>query len=97
MVQIHMLTVDTSIELMEHINAVLAELQAQFCTIADVKFSWTGSDADAGGQSAITLGVLIIHNTPVEQALARRFRTIVGSGLMGHHCHCLCPRLHGPA
>jgi hypothetical protein len=39
MVQIHMLTVDTSIELMEHINAVLAELQAQFCTIADVKFS----------------------------------------------------------
>jgi hypothetical protein len=48
MVQIHMLTADTSIELMERANAVLAELQAQFCTIEDVQFSWIGSDADAG-------------------------------------------------
>jgi hypothetical protein len=69
MVQIHMLTADTSIELMERANAVLAELQAQFCTIEDVKFSWMGPDPDAGGQSAITLGVLIIYNTPVEQAM----------------------------
>jgi hypothetical protein len=69
MVQIHMLTADTSIELMERANAVLAELQAQFCTIEDVKFSWIGLDADAGGQSAVTLGVLIIYNTPVEQAV----------------------------
>ena len=69
MVQMHLLTADTSIELMERANAVLAELQAQFCTIEDVKFSWMGSDADAGGQSAITLGVLIIYNTPVEQAM----------------------------
>jgi hypothetical protein len=69
MVQIHILTADTSIELMERANAVLAELQAQFCTIEDVKFSWTGLDADAGGPSAITLGVLIIYNTPVEQAM----------------------------
>ena len=30
MVQIHLLTADTSIELMERGNAVLAELQAQF-------------------------------------------------------------------
>ena len=67
MVQIHILTADTSIELMERANAVLAELQAQFCTIEDVKFSWTG--LDAGGPSAITLGVLIIYNTPVEQAI----------------------------
>ena len=43
MVQIHMLTADTSIELRE-----LAELQAQFCTIEDVQFSWIGSDVDAG-------------------------------------------------
>jgi hypothetical protein len=69
MVQIHLLTADTSIELMERANAVLAELQAQFCTIEDVKFSWMGADAGAGGQSAITLGVLIIYNTPVEQAM----------------------------
>ena len=70
MVQIHLLTADTSIELMERGNAVLAELQAQFCTIEDVKFSWMGSDADAGGPSASTLGVLIIYNTPVvEQAM----------------------------
>jgi hypothetical protein len=69
MVQIHMLTADTSIELMERTNAVLAELQAQFCTIEDVKLSWMGSHADAGGQSAVTLGVLIIYNTPVEQAM----------------------------
>jgi hypothetical protein len=69
MVQIHLLTADTSIELMERGNSVLAELQAQFCTIEDVQFSWMGSDADAGGPSAITLGVLIIYNTPVEQAM----------------------------
>jgi hypothetical protein len=69
MVQIHMLTADTSIELMERANAVLAELQAQFCTIEDVKFSWMGPDADAGGQSASMLGVLIIYNTPVEQPI----------------------------
>jgi hypothetical protein len=69
MVQIHMLTADTSIELMERANAVLAELQAQFCTIEDVKLSQMGSDADAGGQSAVMLGVLIIYNTPVEQAM----------------------------
>jgi hypothetical protein len=68
MVQIHILTADASIELMERANAVLAELQAQFCTIEDVKFSWTGLDAEAGGPSAITLWVLIIYNTPVEQA-----------------------------
>ena len=49
MVQIHLLTADTSVELMERGNAVLAELQAQFCTIEDVKFSWMRSDADAGG------------------------------------------------
>jgi hypothetical protein len=48
---------------------VLAELQAQFCTIEDMKFSWMRSDADAGGQSAVTLGVLMIYNTPVEQAM----------------------------
>jgi hypothetical protein len=69
MVQIHMLTADTSIELMERANAMLAELQAQFCTIEDVKFSRMESDADARGQSAVTLGVLIIYNTPVEQAV----------------------------
>jgi hypothetical protein len=69
MVQIHMLTADTSIELMERANAVLAELQAQFCTIEDVQFSCIGSDVDAGGPSAITLGLLIIYNTPVEQAM----------------------------
>jgi hypothetical protein len=69
MVQIHMLTADTSIELMERANAVLAELQAQFCTIEDVQFSWIGLDVDAGGPSAITLGLLIIYNTPVEQAM----------------------------
>jgi hypothetical protein len=69
MVQIHLLTADTSIELMERANAVLAELQAQFCTIEDVQFSWMGSDPDAGGPSAITLGVLMIDNTPVEQAM----------------------------
>jgi hypothetical protein len=69
MVQIHLLTADTSIELMERANAVLAELQAQFCTVEDVKFSWMGSGADAGGPSGITLGVLIIYNTPVEQAV----------------------------
>jgi hypothetical protein len=68
MVQIHLLTADTSIELMERANAVLAELHAQFCTIQDVKFSWTGLNADAGGQSAMTLGVLIVYDTPVEQA-----------------------------
>jgi hypothetical protein len=67
MVQIHLLTADASIELMERANAVLAELQAQFCTIEDVKFSWMGSDA--GGPSGITLGVLIIYNTPIEQAV----------------------------
>jgi hypothetical protein len=69
MVQIHLLTADTSVELMERANAVLAELHAQFCTVEDVKFSWMGSDADTGGQSAGTLGVLIIYNTPVEQAV----------------------------
>ena len=69
MVQIHMLTAETSIELIERANAMLAELQAQFCTIEDVKFSWIGSDAPAGGQSAVMLGVLIIYNTPVEQAM----------------------------
>ena len=67
MVQIHMLTADTSVELMERANAVLAELQGQFCTIEDVKFSWMGEDA--AGRSAATLGVLIIYNTPVEQGL----------------------------
>jgi hypothetical protein len=69
MVQLHLLTADTSIELMERANAVLAELQAQCCTIEEVQFSWMGSDPDAGGPSAITLGVLIIYNTPVEQAM----------------------------
>jgi hypothetical protein len=69
MVQIHILTADTSVELMERANAVLAELQAQFCTIEDVKFSRMGSDADAGGPSAVMLGVLILYNTPVEQAV----------------------------
>lgn len=69
MVQIHILTADTSVELMERANAVLAELQAQFCTIEDVKFSRMGADADAGGASTVTLGVLIVYNTPVEQAV----------------------------
>jgi hypothetical protein len=69
MVQIHLLTADTSIELMERTNAVLAELQGQFCTIEDVKLSWMGSDSDATGQSSATLGVLIIYNTPVEQGM----------------------------
>jgi hypothetical protein len=69
MVQIHILTADTSVELMERANAVLAELQAQFCTIEDVKFSRMGSDADAGGPSAVMLGVLILYNTLVEQAV----------------------------
>jgi hypothetical protein len=69
MVQIHILTADTSVELMERANAVLAELQAQFCTIEDVKLSPMGSDVDAGGPSAVTLGVLIVYNTPVEQGV----------------------------
>jgi hypothetical protein len=69
MVQIHILTADTAVELMERANAVLAELQAQFCTIEDVKFSRMGSDADAGGALAVTLGVLILYNTPVEQGV----------------------------
>jgi hypothetical protein len=69
MVQIHILTADTSVELMERANAVLAELQAQFCTIEDVKLSPMGSEADAGGSLAVTLGVLIVYNTPVEQGV----------------------------
>lgn len=67
MVQIHMLTATTSVELMERTNAVLAELQAQFCTIEDVKFSGTGLTVEAGGQPSPEMGVLIIYATPVEQ------------------------------
>ena len=55
----HILTADMSVELMERANAVLAALQAQFCTIEDVKFSRMGSEADAGGTSAVMLGVLM--------------------------------------
>ena len=75
MVQIHILTADTSVELMERANAVpLAELQAQFCTIEDVKFSRMGSTRTPGAL-AVTLGVLILYNTPVEQGCTTRALT----------------------
>ena len=69
MIQMHVLTAETSVDLMERANAVLAELQAQFCTIQDVKFSWTGGGADAGGESVPEMGVLILYDTPVDHAV----------------------------
>jgi hypothetical protein len=69
MIQMHVLTAETSVNLMERANAVLAELQAQFCTIQDVKFSWTGGGAGAGGASVPEMGVLILYDTPVDQAV----------------------------
>jgi hypothetical protein len=68
-VQIHLLTATTSIELMERANAVLAELQTQFCTIEDVKFIRTGVSTEAGGHPESEITMLIIYDTPVEQAL----------------------------
>ncbi len=64
MIQMHVLTAETSVDLMERANAVLAELQAQFCTIQDVKFSWTG-----GGAAIPEMGVLILYDTPVDHAV----------------------------
>jgi hypothetical protein len=64
MIQMHVLTAETSVDLMERANAVLAELQAQFCTIQDVKFSWTG-----GGTAIPEMGVLILYDTPVDHAV----------------------------
>jgi hypothetical protein len=69
MMQIHVVTAETSVDLMERANTVLTELQAQFCTIEDVKFSWTGGGADAGGEPVAEMGVLILYHTPVDQAV----------------------------
>ena len=63
-IQMHVLTAETSVDLMERANAVLAELQAQFCTIQDVKFSWTG-----GGAAIPEMEVLILYDTPVDHAV----------------------------
>jgi hypothetical protein len=67
MVQIDLLTADTSQELVARANQRLQDLQAQGCTIQDVQFRYVRFDAPAGGAQGTAVSVMICYDTPPPQ------------------------------